>query len=105
MSKNRVLGMGYAAVFKTLGFGGLGGAFLVVLYFGFIRLLWEVRSVALVGDLLISKLLALGFLTMFTMVIFSSILVSLTTLFFAKDLSILMHSPLSYRTIFLFKTF
>ncbi|MBI4397205.1 MAG: hypothetical protein HY548_08930 [Elusimicrobia bacterium] len=104
MLKNRILRMRYVDVFETLGFGALGFAFFLLLYWGFIRLLYEVRSVQLIGSLLVLKLMAMAFLTMFLMIIFSSTLASFSTLFFARDLSILMHSPLSFRAIFLFKS-
>lgn len=104
MLKNWIVHMTYTDVFQTLGFGLLGAAFLGVLYYGFIRLLWEVKSVELIGSLLIVKLMSMAFLTMFSMIIFSSTLASFTTLFFARDLAFLMHSPVPFRAVFFFKS-
>ncbi len=104
MLKNWLARMTYGEVFKVLGFGFMGAFFLLFLYWGFIRVLWEVKSVQIVGSLLSLKLMAMVFLTTFLMIIFSSTLASLTTLFFAKDLPILFHSPLSFRSVFMFKS-
>jgi ABC-2 type transport system permease protein len=104
MLKNWFARMTYGDAVKTLGFGLLGAFFLLLLYAGFLRMLWEVRQVQLLGGLLVLKLMAMTFLTMFLMIIFSSTLASFTTLFFARDLSFLMHSPLSFRSVFVFKS-
>ena len=72
---------------------------------GFLRLVWEVKSVEIVGTLLITKLMAMVFLTTFGMIAFSACLASFATLFFARDLSLLIHSPVPFRDIFLFKSF
>jgi ABC-2 type transport system permease protein len=103
MLKNWLSRMTYGDVFKTLGFSLLGGLFLGLLYWGFLRLLSEVKSVQLIGSLLVVKLMAMAFLTTFFMIVFSSTLASFSTLFFARDLAFLIHSPLSFRTVFLFK--
>ncbi|HRY28608.1 MAG TPA: hypothetical protein P5079_01075 [Elusimicrobiota bacterium] len=103
MLKNRLSVMRYGDVLEFLGFGGLGAVFLFVLYYGFVRLLWEVHSVEMIGSLLIVKLMAMAFLTTFLMIVFSSTLASFTTLFFAQDLPFLVQSPLPFRSVFLFK--
>ena len=105
MIKNRIARMGYGDIFKVLFFGALGFVFLVLLQLGFLRLVWEVKSVEIVGTLLITKLMAMVFLTTFGMIAFSACLASFATLFFARDLSLLIHSPVSFRDIFLFKSF
>ncbi len=104
MVKNWLANMGYTDVFLTLGFGLLGASFLFFLYWGFLRLLWEVQSVQMIGGLLVVKLMAMAFLTTFLMIVFSSTLASFTTLFFARDLAFLIHSPLPFRSVFLFKS-
>jgi ABC-2 type transport system permease protein len=58
----------------------------------------------MIGSLLIIKVVAMAFLTVFLMIVFSSTLASFTTLFFARDLGVLMHSPLPFRSTFLFKS-
>jgi ABC-2 type transport system permease protein len=104
MLKNWVVHMTYTDAVQTLGFGLLGAAFLGTLYYGFIRLLWEVKNVELIGGLLIVKLMSMAFLTTFVMIVFSSTLASFTTLFFARDLAFLMHSPAPFRSVFFFKS-
>lgn len=89
---------------KALGFVFLGLLFVGGLYWGFFRFLTLIRNVELVGDLLLMKILAMAFLTCFLMVIFSSTIASFSTLFFARDLSMLVHTPLPYRTLFAFKS-
>jgi ABC-2 type transport system permease protein len=101
--KNRFSRMGYGDVGKLLFFGGIGALFLAALYWGFLRLLWEVHSVEIVGGLLVTKLMSMVFLTTFCMIAFSGCIASFSTLFFARDLSLLIHSPLPFRTVFLFK--
>ena len=58
----------------------------------------------MIGDLLLIKILAMAFMTGFMMIVFSSTIASFSTLFFARDLSMLVHTPLSYRTLFGFKS-
>lgn len=103
MIKNWVTRMSYGDALKTLAFGALGAVLFMLLYAGFVRVLAEVRAVELVGGLLVVKLIAMTFLTMFLMMIFSSTLASFSTLFFARDLSFLMYSPLAFRSVFVLK--
>src|ERR1051326_8980201 len=105
MLKNWLAGMTYGDVFKPLSFGFLGSVFLILLYWGFIRLLWEVKSVQIIGGLLVLKLISMAFLTTFSMLVFSSTLASFSTLFFARDLGLLIQTPLSFRSVFLLKAF
>ncbi|MHB9155861.1 MAG: putative ABC transporter permease subunit [Endomicrobiales bacterium] len=74
-----------------------------VIYLGAWRLLSYLSSVPLIGHLLVNKLCALLFLTSFAMVAFSGLVTAFTTIFFSKDLSWLMASPLSPRATFTFK--
>lgn len=90
--------------FKTGGFALLGLLFLVLLYFGFVRVLTALRAVEIIGTLLLLKVLSMAFLTTFFMIVFSSALAAFTTLFFARDLSMLIHTPLPHRTLFFFKS-
>jgi ABC-2 type transport system permease protein len=61
------------------------------------------NKVAMVGPFLINKLIALVFLTSFSMVIFSSLITSFNTIFFSKDLNWLMEKPIPLRQIFVLK--
>jgi ABC-2 type transport system permease protein len=87
-------------VFFTLaGFGLLYG-----LYCGFYRLLAYLASVPLIGALLLWKLTAMLMLTTMGMVVISSLLTSLSTLYYSYDLKFLMKTPLDLRTIFVDKS-
>lgn len=100
---NSLRTMTWVEVVKVMGLGSLGLLFSLGLYWGFMRLLFAIKNVEIIGGLLMMKLLSMVLLTIFFMVVFSSILASLTTMYFAHDLSFLMVRPLSFRTVFLFK--
>lgn len=89
---------------KTAAFALLALFFFSMLHWGFVRFLKAVYGVEMVGPLLLVKILAMALMTTFFMIVFSSTLGSFTTLFFARDLSILVHTPLPYRTLFIFKS-
>ncbi len=89
---------------KAAGFALLGLLFLSGIHWSFYRFLTAIRNVEMIGDLLLVKILAMAFMTGFMMIVFSSTIASFSTLFFARDLSMLVHTPLSYRTLFGFKS-
>ncbi len=86
------------------------GAILIatLLYYGFYRFLEYVGRAPMLGDtfgpvlggLLVSKLLEMLFLTLFFMVLFSSIIAALSSLFLNEELPTLMSSPLPIGLIF-----
>ncbi|MBI4385746.1 MAG: hypothetical protein HY551_00030 [Elusimicrobia bacterium] len=83
----------------------LVGLLLIIgLYAAFWRLLRYLDAVPVIGTLLIWKLTALALLTTFSMVALSSLVTSLTTLFYAYDLPFLMKAPVSLRTVFVDKS-
>lgn len=91
----------------TLWDWSLNSAFLMVgfwmlaaLHYGFLRLLQYLDGVELIGGLLIWKLTGMTMLTTFAMVVLSSLIISLTTLFYASDLKYLMRSPAPLRAVF-----
>lgn len=90
---------GRDAAFLLAGFWMLYG-----LYAGFCGLLRHLDSVQLIGPLLVWKLTALALATTFSMVVLSSLIISLTTLFYSYDLPFLMKAPLRVRTIFMDKS-
>ncbi|MEW6040945.1 MAG: hypothetical protein AB1633_05435, partial [Elusimicrobiota bacterium] len=83
----------------------IGTCFLIGLYFGFWRFLVQVQALPLIGTILLNKFLAIAFLTTFIMVIFSSIIVSFSTIFFAEDNNFLSPLPLRPSSVFMAKTF
>lgn len=86
-------------VFACAGLGLLYG-----LHFGFFRLLKYLMTIELLGVLLMWKLTAMMFLMTLSMVAVSSLLTSLTTLYYSHDLRFLMKAPVSLRTVFLDKS-
>lgn len=89
---------------RNLAFGAAGLALLYGLHYGFHRLLVYLAAIELIGRLLLWKLTAMMFLMTLSMVTISSLLTSLTTLYYSYDLKFLMNAPLSLRTIFLDKS-
>lgn len=89
--------------FKIFFFGGLTILFFYGLYSGFYRFLMYLETIPIIGKLLSIKLLAMTFLSFFSMLIFSNMIASFTTLFFARDLPVLLTSPVSFRKVFFFK--
>ena len=85
-------------------FGAAGCALLFGLYSGFHRALAYLAAIELIGGLLLWKLTAMLLLMTLSMVVVSSLLTALTTLFYAHDLKFLMKSPLSLRVVFLDKS-
>lgn len=89
---------------RNISFAGAGGGLLFGLHFGFFRLLRYLEGVELIGALLIWKLTAMMLLMTLSMVAVSSLLTSLTTLYYSFDLGFLMKAPVSRRTVFLDKS-
>ena len=77
---------------------------LVGLHFGFFRVLEYIHKVELIGPLLVWKLTGMTLLTTFSMVVLSSLIIALTTLFYASDLPFLMNAPIHSRTVFMEKS-
>ncbi|MFH2202760.1 MAG: hypothetical protein ABIJ96_06580 [Elusimicrobiota bacterium] len=70
------------------------------LHYGFWRLLSYLSGIQLIGGILIWKLTAMAMLTTFAMVVLSSLIISLTTLFYSADLRFLMRTPVPLRAVF-----
>lgn len=85
---------------RNLGFGAVGLWMMEGLRFGFWRLLSFLDALPLLGPLLIWKLVAMTMLTTFSMVIISSLVISLTTFFYASDLRWLMRTPAPLTAVF-----
>jgi ABC-2 type transport system permease protein len=89
---------------RNAAFGSAGFGLLFGLHVGFYRLLKFLATVELIGILLTWKLTAMLLLMTFSMVIVSSLLTALTTLFYAYDLKFLLKAPVSLRSVFLDKS-
>lgn len=100
---NSLLGLRGWKLAKNLMFAGVGLAMLAALYGGFWRLLNYLEGVELIGPMLSWKLTSMVLLMTFSMVIVSSIIISMTTLYYSFDLKFLFSCPLDYRAVFLDK--
>ncbi|HVE14717.1 MAG TPA: hypothetical protein VNI01_15075 [Elusimicrobiota bacterium] len=98
--KNRVAGLKRWEWVRNAAFLSLGFWMLFGLYRAFFRLLTFLNAIELIGPLLVWKLTAMAMLTTFGMVIMSSLIISLTTLFYASDLRFLMRAPVRMRDVF-----
>jgi len=89
---------------RNAAFGSAGFGLLFGLHYGFYRLLKYLSTVELIGLLLTWKLTAMLLLMTLSMVVVSSLLTALTTLFYSYDLKFLMKAPVSLRSVFLDKS-
>jgi len=88
---------------KNLLFAGAGLLMLTALYAAFWRLLTYLDGVQLIGPMLSWKLTSMVLLMTFSMVIVSSIIISMSTLYYSFDLKFLFSCPLDLRSIFMDK--
>lgn len=88
---------------KTAALGFAGFMLLVVMYLGFHKVLKYLEEVQLIGPILSWKLTGMLFLMMFAMIIVSSIIISMTTLYYSYDLKFMFSCPLTRRTVFMDK--
>lgn len=90
---------------KNLMFGGVGLLMLGALYAAFWRLLAYLEGVQLIGPILSWKLTSMVLLMTFSMIIVSSIIISMSTMYYSFDLRFLFSTPLDLRAIFMDKAF
>lgn len=95
---------------KTEKIRGLFLSFISLLFFlGVYIISYQVvvyiSTLPVIGSLFIVRILALAFISSFIMVIFSSLTVSLSTMYDAKDLEFLISSPVNFGSIYLIKFF
>ena len=96
-AKNRKL---KGVLFGTLGLIFWSGIFII-----FYRVLIYFQGVAEFGDILARKLMSMVLITLFSLLIFSSIITSLTKLYLSKDLDLIHSMPVSTSKIFLARWF
>ncbi|MCK5254920.1 MAG: hypothetical protein KAQ81_02780, partial [Deltaproteobacteria bacterium] len=82
-------------IFFTIGLLFWCGTFLI-----FFRVLSYFSSIELIGALLASKLLAMIFLTFFSLLIFSNVITALSTYFLSDDLQLLNALPMSRGSLY-----
>ncbi|MDX2448029.1 MAG: hypothetical protein QNK29_12640 [Desulfobacterales bacterium] len=90
-----------SSLMKLLLFGGIGFAFWGGIFAVSFRVLRYFKGVEELGDLLAFKLLSMILITLMSLLIFSSILTSLSKLFLSKDLNLVHAMPVSTYRIFL----
>ncbi|MFC1859579.1 hypothetical protein ACFL9U_16350 [Thermodesulfobacteriota bacterium] len=96
LSKNADGGNLKFLLFGILGLAFWGGIFAVSL-----RVLFYFESIEELGDILAYKLLSMVMITFFSLLIFSSILTSLSKLYLSRDLSLVHSTPISSYKIFI----
>ena len=89
------------SLMKLLLFGGIGFAFWGTIFGVSFRVLRYFKGVEELGHLLAFKLLSMILITLLSLLIFSSILTSLSKLFLSKDLNLVHAMPVSTYRIFL----
>ena len=82
-------------------FSFIGLFFWIAAFLIFFRVLTYFQSVQDFGDILAMKLLSMMIITFFTLLLFSSIINSLSHLYLSRDLSLLHSLPVTIRDIFL----
>lgn len=101
--RNTLLGLRGWHLVKNLLFASVGLLMLAALYAAFWRLLTYLEGVQLIGPMLSWKLTSMVLLMTFSMVIVSSIIISMSTLYYSFDLKFLFSAPLDLRSIFMDK--
>nr|HID58903.1 hypothetical protein [Desulfobacterales bacterium] len=100
--KNRLQRLdGRQSLLRVLGLGGLGIFFWFGTFVIFYRVLSYFQSVEGFGDILAQKLLSMVLLILFSILIFSSVLTALSTLYLANDLMLVHSVPVCGEQIFL----
>ncbi len=88
-------------LFKLLLFGTIGTLFWGGLFAISLRVLGYFKEIAELGDILAYKLLSMALVTIFILLIFSSVLTSLSKLYLSRDLSLVHSMPISSYKIFI----
>ena len=86
---------------RLLLFSAIGSIFWIGAFLIFYRVLTYFQSVQDFGDILAMKLLSMMIITFFTLLLFSSIINSLSHLYLSRDLSLMHSMPVTIRDIFL----
>ncbi len=86
----------------------IGIVFFVLNYLFFHRIISYIAEIDVldmveVGTILVARLLSMIFLMFFSMLVFSNVVTSLSTLYLSSDLSFLLSSPIRFSSIFMMK--
>jgi len=77
--------------------------FWVVIFFLFYKVLVYFKSIEILGEILLAKLMAVVFLTFFLMLVVSNIITSLSTYFLSEDNRLILTLPVSTEKVYLSK--
>ncbi|MEN3013002.1 MAG: hypothetical protein ABDH23_00080 [Endomicrobiia bacterium] len=85
--------------------GFIGFVFFLSSYIISYQIVVYISNLPVIGSLFTVRILALGFLSSFLMLFFSSLIIPFSTMFEAEDLNLLFSLPLRYSSIYLNKVF
>ncbi|MBN1883146.1 MAG: hypothetical protein JW885_13345 [Deltaproteobacteria bacterium] len=106
-AKNDLVRLNRERLFRISFFGIVGVLFLIFDYYFFYRVFERLQApeldIYLVGNILLSQLIGMITLALFSVLIFSNIIASLSTLYLSRDLNLLLSSPLSHTRVFVGK--
>ncbi len=108
ISKNLLTHLTKEIVLRFVLVFSIGILFFVLDYLFFHRIIAyiariDVLDMVEVGTLLVARLLSMVLLMFFSMLLFSNIITSLSTLYLSSDLGLLLSSPLRFSSIFMLK--
>lgn len=83
----------------------MGALFWILIFIISVKVLFYFKSIDVIGDLLINKLLSMILLTFFALLIFSNIITSLSNMFLSRDLELCHSLPVSLEEIFFSRMF
>ncbi|MDM8516790.1 hypothetical protein QUF76_11370 [Desulfobacterales bacterium HSG16] len=86
---------------KLLALGIMGALLWAIIFSVSLRMLGYLRGIPEVGDIIAIKLLSMLLITSLALLIFSSLLTSLTGMYLARDLHLVHSMPVSSRSIFI----
>ncbi|SHJ09987.1 ABC-2 type transport system permease protein [Desulfatibacillum alkenivorans DSM 16219] len=92
---------GKSSQYRALLFALFGLAFWIGIFWIFFEVLTYFQGVEEFGDILAEKLLSMVFLTFFALLLFSSVIASLSKLYLSRDLHLVFSYPVDHRQIFL----
>jgi len=105
--KNDLVRLNRERLFRIAFFGIAGLLFLIFDYYFFYRIFTRLQApeldIYLVENILISQLIGMITLALSSVLIFSNIIASLSTLYISRDLNLLLSSPLSHTRVFIGK--
>jgi len=100
MGRNSIVRVKSSELIRFL-IAAIGGLiFFFGAYYLFYRILEYLIKIPILGPVLAIRLMSTAFLSFLAMLLFSNIVIALSTLYLSNDLDFLLSSPLSHRTIF-----